>query len=77
MCLTAPGRVLAVDGDFAVVDLDGVSRHASLVLVPHVAAGDWVLVGAGLVLETMTEAEVLELNGLIGGPAGSRKKEWS
>jgi hydrogenase assembly chaperone HypC/HupF len=74
MCITAPGRVLAVEGDFAVVDLDGVSRHASLVALPHVAAGDWVLVGAGLVLETLTEAEVRELNDLLGEPSGSWKE---
>jgi hydrogenase expression/formation protein HypC len=74
MCVTAPARVLAVDGDFAAVDLDGVSRHASLVLLPEVKVGDWVLVGAGLVLETLTEAEVLELNDMLGEPAGSRKE---
>ena len=70
MCLTAPARVLAVDGDFAVVDLDGVTRHASLVLVPDIAAGDWVLVAAGLVLETLTEAEVMELNDMLDGADG-------
>ena len=67
MCVTAPARVLAVDGDFALVDLDGVSRHASLVLLPNVTAGDWVLVGAGLVLETLTDAEVRDLNEMLEG----------
>ena len=47
MCVTSPARVLAVDGETALVDLDGMTRRASLVLVPEAAAGDWVLVARG------------------------------
>ena len=67
MCVTAPARVLAVDGDTALVDLDGTARRASLVLVPDTAVGDWVLVAAGLVLETLTDDQVDELNDMLGG----------
>ena len=67
MCLTAPARVLAVDGEMALVDLDGVSRRASLVLVPDAAVGDWVLVATGLVLEVLDEAAIAELNHLLDG----------
>ena len=67
MCLTAPARVVAVDGVMALVDLDGVSRRASLVLVPDAAVGDWVLVATGLVLEVLDEAAVAELNHLLDG----------
>jgi hydrogenase expression/formation protein HypC len=70
MCLTAPGRVLAVDGEMALVDLDGVSRRASLVLLPNAAVGDWVLVASGLVLEALDEAEVIELQHLLDGAEG-------
>jgi len=67
MCLTSPGRVLAIDGEMALVDLDGMPRRASLALVPDAAVGDWVLVAAGLVLEVMDEAEVNELMHLLHG----------
>lgn len=65
MCLTAPARVLAVDGPWAVIDLDGVTRRASLTLVPEVAVGDWVLVTAGLVLEVLDDAAVTDLERLL------------
>jgi hydrogenase expression/formation protein HypC len=70
MCLTAPGRVLAVDGQMALVDLDGVRRRASLVLLPDASVGDWVLVASGLVLEVLDEAEVDELQHLLEGATG-------
>ena len=70
MCLTAPGRVLAIDGEMALVDLDDRPRRASLALVPDAAVGDWVLVAAGLVLEVMDEAEVNQLTHLLNGAEG-------
>ena len=70
MCLTSPARVLAIDGEMALVDLDGQSRRASLALVPDAAVGDWVLVAAGLVLEVMDETEVKELLHLLDGVEG-------
>ena len=70
MCLTAPARVLAVDGDMALVDLDGMARRASLVLLPDASVGDWVLVASGLVLEALEEAEVNALQALLDGAEG-------
>jgi hydrogenase expression/formation protein HypC len=70
MCLTAPARVLAVDGEMALVDLDGMARRASLVLLPDATVGDWVLVASGLVLEALDEAEVNALQGLLDGAEG-------
>ena len=76
MCLTAPARVLAVDGEMALVDLDGIARRASLVLLPDASVGDWVLVASGLVLEALDEAEVNALHHLLDGaerlPEGAR-----
>ena len=77
MCVTSPARVLAVDGETALVDLDGTTRRASLVLVPEVMIGDWVIVGAGTVLELLEDADAREVMRLIDGaralPEGERK----
>ena len=70
MCLTAPARVIAVNGEMALVDLDGVPRRASLVLLPDASVGDWVLVASGLVLEVLDQAEVDALQQLLDGAAG-------
>jgi hydrogenase assembly chaperone HypC/HupF len=62
MCITAPGRVIEIDAAGAVVDLTGVRRRASTLVMPDVAVGDWVLVGAGTILRRVEEAEARELS---------------
>jgi hydrogenase expression/formation protein HypC len=68
MCLTAPGRVTSVNGEWAIVDLDGAPRRASLALVPDATTGDWVLVTAGLVLEVLDDEAVRDLRRLLATP---------
>jgi hydrogenase expression/formation protein HypC len=65
MCLTAPARVLDIDGETALVEIDGRRRRASLLLVPDARPGDWLLVGAGTALRRLDEAEALDLVDLI------------
>jgi hydrogenase expression/formation protein HypC len=57
MCLAAPAAVLSVDGDDALVDLDGVRLTVSRVLTPEVAAGDIVLVHVGFILSAIDPAQ--------------------
>ena len=61
MCLTAPGRVMAVDHGGATVLLNGRLRRTSTLGVPEVAIGDWVIVGAGTILERIDELEAAQL----------------
>lgn len=61
MCLSLAGRVDLVEGEEAVVDVDGRPRRISLALlllegVP-VAPGDWVLVHTGLAVSLLDPAE--------------------
>ena len=65
MCLTYPGQVLEVADDMALVDIDHRQRRASLVLVPEVTVGDWVIVGAGTVLEVLEPSEAREILSLL------------
>jgi hydrogenase maturation factor len=63
MCVSAAGRVISIepDGGVARVDVGGRVRRASLWLEPGTATGDWVEVGAGVVLRRLSEAEAAEL----------------
>jgi hydrogenase expression/formation protein HypC len=79
MCVAVPGRVIEisdVDGvGVALVDVAGTTRDASLILLPEVAVGDWVIVHLGMVLRRLdpTEArETLELLGEAGVLPGGR-----
>lgn len=67
MCLGVPGQVIemsATDGDqlpMAVVAFGGTTKPICVALVPNVRPGDYVLVHAGLALETIDEAHANEL----------------
>jgi hydrogenase expression/formation protein HypC len=65
MCIALPGRVLAIEADQAIVDLDGRIRRASLMRMPDVSVGDWALVAAGAVLRRLEPGEAAELRDLL------------
>ena len=58
MCLAQPARLVErlVD-DQAVVDLGGIRKTISIVLVPEAQVGDFVIVHAGHALGLLDEAE--------------------
>lgn len=65
MCLTYPGQVLEVGDDTALVEIDHRRLRASLVLVPDVSIGDWVVVAAGTILEIIDPIEAREILALL------------
>ena len=63
--MSAPGRVLDIEGDDAVVDLGGRRRRAALHLRSDIRVGDWVLVGAGSVLRRLDADEAALIVGAL------------
>ena len=65
MCLSEAGRVTAVEGGDALVDMDGVERPVSLAPIVldggAVAVGDWVLVHTGLAVDLLDETTATEM----------------
>jgi hydrogenase assembly chaperone HypC/HupF len=53
MCLSFPGRVVAVDEMGAAVDTEGRLRRVLTVAVPETEVGDWVLVSAGTIVQRL------------------------
>jgi hydrogenase expression/formation protein HypC len=82
MCLALPARVLAVESDHALIEIDGRVRRASLLRMPEVSVGDWALVAAGSVLRRLEPDEAIAIDRLLRGvlpepskaaaPGGSR-----
>ena len=61
MCLAIPAKVIEVNGNEAVIDVQGVRRTANLMLLEDGAKpGEYVLLHAGFALRKWTEAEVKE-----------------
>jgi len=61
MCLAVPARVTEMrDGLLGLVELGGVVREASFMLLPDAAVGDYVLLHAGYALQKVDTAEAEE-----------------
>lgn len=56
MCVAAPGKVVEINGDTAVIDYNGNKVNASKGIV-DVKIGDWALVHAGLIIQILPADE--------------------
>lgn len=66
MCLAIPAKIIGEpnDNSMAEVDILGVKRFVSLMMVPAAKVGDYVLVHAGFAIEVVDQqfaAETLEM----------------
>ncbi len=59
MCLAVPARIVEIDGHKARVEVAGVARQASLMMLPEAQVGDYVIVHAGFAIQVLDEAEAL------------------
>ena len=65
MCLALPMRITALDGARATIAAEGLEQECSIMLVPDVAVGDYVLVHAGFAISVLDEAEAQETYDLL------------
>jgi hydrogenase assembly chaperone HypC/HupF len=71
MCLTAPVRVLAVDGDVAIVEAAGRRLRAGILPVPEVRPGDWALMTAGTLVRVLEPDAASELAAAFSSATGA------
>lgn len=64
MCVAAPGIVEKIEGQIATVNYEGnmVKAHAGII---NVKPGDYVLVHAGMIIQTLKKKEAEELKDLF------------
>ena len=55
MCLAIPSRIVEINDTVAVVDIEGVQREASIMLLDDVRVGDYVIVHAGFAISRVDE----------------------
>ena len=60
MCLAVPARIIEIDGDTAVLDMEGVRREAIMSLIDDPKPGDYVLLHAGFAIRKWSEEDVRE-----------------
>jgi hydrogenase expression/formation protein HypC len=65
MCLAIPSKITKIDNQMAVIDVDGVQREASLLLLEDARVGDYVIVHAGFAISKIDEAAALDTLALL------------
>lgn len=64
MCVAAPGKIIEINGNDAVIEYSSNITHANIGIV-NAKVGDWVLVHAGLVIQVLPENEAEYMKNLF------------
>ena len=65
MCLAIPSKIVSIDNEMAVIDVDGTQREASLLLLEDAKVGDYVIVHAGFAIHKIDEVAAMETLDLL------------
>jgi len=60
MCLAVPSKIVKINDTVATVDVDGVTRETSLLLLEDAKIGDYVIVHAGFAISKLDEESALQ-----------------
>ena len=60
MCLAIPSKITKIENNMATIDVDGVQREASLLLLEDAKVGEYVIVHAGFAIQKIDEAAAQE-----------------
>ena len=71
MCLAVPAKVVAIEDQLASVEVQGVRRAASLMLLPEAKVGDFVLVHAGFAMQIVDPTEMERIEALRAEMTGA------
>jgi hydrogenase expression/formation protein HypC len=65
MCLAIPSKIVKIENSMAEIDVEGVRRKASLLLLDDAKVGDYVIVHAGYAINKLDEAAAMESLALL------------
>lgn len=60
MCLAIPSKIIQIEENIGTIDVDGVKRKASLLLLEEAKVGDYVIVHAGFAIHKIDEEAAME-----------------
>lgn len=73
MCLAVPAKVIAIKDMMATVDLNGVQRDVSTMLLPEAEVGQFVLVHAGFAMQVVSQEDAEATNALLAEMKGGER----
>lgn len=71
MCLAVPAKVVALKDAIGKVEISGVTRDVSMMLLPEAKVGDFVLVHAGFAMQIVDEKDAEETDALLAEMHGA------
>ena len=77
MCLAIPSKITHIEEQLATIDVAGVQRQASLLLLEDAQVGDFVIVHAGFAIQRLDAAAARETLQLLREAADRADQEDS
>ncbi len=77
MCLAIPSRIIKIENNMATIDVEGVQREASLLLLEDARVGDYIIVHAGFAIQKLDEAAARETLDLLREAVAAVEKSES
>ena len=77
MCLAIPSKITKIENNMATIDVEGVQREASLLLLEDAQVGDYVIVHAGFAIQKLDEAAAQETLDLLRDAIAAVEKRES
>ncbi len=65
MCLAIPSRITKIENNMATIDVEGVQREVSVLLLEDARVGDYVIVHAGFAIQKLDESAAQETLDLL------------
>ncbi len=65
MCLAVPSKIIHIENDMATIDVEGIHRQVSVLLLEDAQVGDYVIVHAGFAIQRIDEAAAAETLDLL------------
>ena len=65
MCLAIPSKITKIENNMATIDVEGVQREVSLLLLEDARVGDYVIVHAGFAIQKLDESAAQETLDLL------------
>lgn len=60
MCLGIPMKIVRIDGDYALVQLEGVRQRANISMLDKVKKSDYIIIHAGFGIKKLDEKDAKE-----------------
>jgi hydrogenase expression/formation protein HypC len=75
MCLAIPSKIVNIENNIGIIDVDGVQRQASLLLLEDPKVGEYVIVHAGFAIKKIDEEAAMETLKLLREALAFAEKE--